>query len=78
MVHIDYEGFGTAITMMSGSKYWVVMRPKADTGPGDVGDQRSIHAYPPDWKHGSDGSDVFEAEGLLLTAGDVLYVFSSP
>lgn len=72
MVHIDSEGFGTAITVMSGSKYWVVMRPKADLEPGDLGDQRSIYAYPSDWQCGSDGSEVFEAEGLLLTAGDVL------
>jgi hypothetical protein len=72
MVHVDFEGFGMAITMVSRSKYWVVMRPKAGTGPGDQGDQCSMHAYPADWGYGNDGSDLFEAEGLLLTAGDVL------
>ena len=28
MVHINNEGFGTSIMVLSGSKYWVVMRQK--------------------------------------------------
>jgi hypothetical protein len=72
MVHIDDEGFGTAITVLSGSKYWVVMRQKREVLNGEKGDLASMHAYPTDWKHGHTGLDVFEAEGLHLTAGDVL------
>jgi hypothetical protein len=72
MVHIDTEGFSTVVSMVCRSKYWVVMRPKRHLPAGELGDLRSMYAFQPGWSHGHTGKDVYEAEGLLLTAGDVL------
>jgi hypothetical protein len=72
MVHIDTEGFATVVALSCGSKYWVVMKPKRQSQPGQLGDLRSMYAFPPGWAHGHTGKGCFEAEGLLLTAGDVL------
>jgi hypothetical protein len=72
MVHIDDEGFATVITVLTESKYWVVMRPRPGVPDGEISDQGSIYAYPPGWSHGHTGSGIFMAEGIHLTAGDVL------
>ena len=70
--HVDDEGFGTVAVVVSGSKYWVVMKPKHGVPDGGDGDQGTVFGYPSTWSHGEAGCDVFEAEGLMLTAGDVL------
>jgi hypothetical protein len=70
--HVDDEGFATVATVVSGSKYWVVMRPKQGLRALEDGDQDSIHGYPASWSYGDSGTNVFEAEGIMLTAGDVL------
>jgi hypothetical protein len=72
MVHIDDAGFGTAITMLAGSKYWVVMRSKPDAKKGEVGDLASINAFPEEWDYGHTGAEIWDAEGILLEAGDTL------
>jgi hypothetical protein len=72
MVHVDDEGMATAVSVICGSKYWVVMRPKPTQVQGQVGDQASIQAYPPGWDYGHTDLGELEVEGILLTAGDVL------
>jgi hypothetical protein len=70
--HVDDEGFATVVAIVSGSKYWVVMQPKDGVPDGGEGDQGTLFAYPSSWSYGETGCDVFEAEGIMLTAGDVL------
>jgi hypothetical protein len=72
MVHVDDEGMATAVSVLCGSKYWVVMRPKPNQVHGEMGDQASIQAYPPGWEYGQTGVGALEVEGVLLIAGDVL------
>jgi hypothetical protein len=72
MVHIDAEGFGTAVKPLCGSKYWIVLEPKRNLPPGEIGDQSSMYAYPHGWGHGDTGSGIFRAEGVLLQPGDDL------
>jgi hypothetical protein len=74
MVHVDAEGFGTVVKPICGLKYWVVLRPKRNLSPGDIGDQASMYAYPLGWSHGNTGHGIFRAEGVLLRPGDNLYV----
>lgn len=71
MIHLDDEGFGTVVEV-HGRKYWVVMKPKAGVEAGELGDTASAFGYPIGWTHGHSGRDLFDAEGILLTDGDVL------
>ena len=73
MTHIDDDGFATALRIMAGAKYWVVMnsgKPKQEND--HAGDLNSIDAFPLDFNYGDSGAGFFEAEGVLLTTGDVL------
>jgi hypothetical protein len=73
LTHIDDDGFATALRIMAGSKYWVVMNSKKKDHVNDfAGDLKSIEAFPVDFSYGDSGAGYFEAEGVLLTTGDVL------
>ena len=71
--HVDDEGFGTVITNMAGSKYWVVARRRRDSPPSQwqgsmcrgVSFRETIRPF-------DASADVYEHEGVLLTAGAVL------
>jgi hypothetical protein len=70
MVHMDDCGLATVVCIMTGSKWWVVLRGKGTQG--EMGDLTSTHAFPLNWNHFSTGKGAFEAEALQLRAGDVL------
>ena len=71
--HVDDEGFGTMVTNMAGSKYWVVARHRQDSSPSQwqgsmccgVPFREMIRPF-------DTSTDVYEHEGVLLTAGTVL------
>jgi hypothetical protein len=69
MVHVDAEGFGTVVKPIWGLKYWIVLGPRDNHPPGEVGDQASMYAYPMGWIHGFTGDGIFKAEGMLLGPG---------
>jgi hypothetical protein len=77
--HENDAGVGTISKIMTGSKYWVVSRPKLHKcPPGNQGDMGSTSAFPPNvWSAGSSNHDLWDHEGILLTAGDTLFVMFS-
>lgn len=70
--HVDDEGFGTVVTNMVGSKYWVLARPRSDRQDKSVGDMGSSMAFGKTLKPTTAYDDVFEHEGVLLEPGSVL------
>lgn len=73
MVHIDDDGLATAVKIMSGSKWWVLMRRKRDAlAEDEVGDLTSMKCFPLSWEVGNSGHDMFEAEAIHLRETDVL------
>jgi len=66
-MHVDDDGFATAITVKTGVKYWVVARPQhsEDTGLDlDFGVKWETHRPP--------SVSDYEMEGVLLCPGTVL------
>lgn len=66
-MHVDDDGFATAITVKTGAKYWVVARPRhsADTGLDlDFGVKWETDRPP--------SVDEYEMEGVLLRPGMAL------
>jgi len=66
-MHVDDNGFATAITVKTGAKYWVVARPRCSTEVGfdlDFGVKWETHRPP--------SADEYEMEGVLLRPGTVL------
>jgi hypothetical protein len=73
--HIDDHGMATIVKVMTGKKYWVVMRPKRDQSQqSSNGDMDSIRAFPEGWSPSTSCHTVWDHEGVLLQAGDTLYV----
>jgi hypothetical protein len=72
MFHMDDDGFATAITVLTGSKYWVVFGPKRGNMRDAEGDLASTNAFPHKWGVAHPELKAFDAEGIFLTAGDVL------
>jgi hypothetical protein len=73
MTHLDDDGLAAVVRVMTGSKYWVVMRPRTGVSSLDLlGDLSTNRAFPHKFAHGHSGKGAFEAEGVLLTMGDVL------
>ena len=71
--HIDDEGFGTVVTNMVGTKYWVVTRCRRDAPSGShLGDMGTVKAFGNKLKTVSTNADIYEHEAVLLTAGTVL------
>jgi hypothetical protein len=65
-----HHGLATAICVMAGSKYWVVMRSKTSEVV-ENGNLRSTRAFPQNFYKNS-GKGLWEAEGIHLVQGDVL------
>ena len=66
-MHVDDDGFATAITVKTGAKYWVVARPRHSEYTGldlDFGVKWETDRPP--------SVDEYEMEGILLRAGTVL------
>jgi hypothetical protein len=73
MTHLDDDGLATAVRVMAGSKYWVVMKPRNRTSNNEfTGDLSSIEAFPLDFDMCHSGHGHFEGEGVHLIQGDVL------
>jgi hypothetical protein len=73
--HIDDHGMATIIKVMTGSKYWVMMRPKQNRPKEDTnGNMNTIHAFGEGWSPHSSCHTLWDHEGVLLRAGDILYV----
>jgi hypothetical protein len=73
LTHIDDDGFATAVRIMAGAKYFVVMNSGKPKDKNDhAGDLKSIDAFPLNFEYGDSGAGFFEGEGVLLTTGDVL------
>jgi len=70
-LHIDANGFATAVDTVSGSKYWVVARSRSPGGSGK-GDLSSITAYDDKWEPYHSCSDRFEFEAVIIKPGTVL------
>lgn len=67
--HIDTDGFATWILPQSGSKYWVVARPKA--GAGRIFSATDIYIGS-DFAIDKINTDLWDVEGILLTPGTCL------
>jgi hypothetical protein len=73
--HMDAQGVGTVIKVITGSKYWVLMTPKQqkraakDDGAGNM---NSIRAFGPGWSPSGACEALWDHEGVLLREGDVL------
>jgi hypothetical protein len=71
--HVDDDGFGTVVTNMVGSKYWVLARKRRDAASGTIeGDMGTVEAFGKKLRPLSARSNIWEHEGLLLTPGTVL------
>jgi hypothetical protein len=72
-VHMDDDGFATSVTVVAGSKYWVLMRQHRDLPAGDInGDMGSIKAFGNGWEPHGSCNDIYEQEGILLQPGSIL------
>ena len=73
MPHIDDSGLAVVSTIMSGSKWWVVMRRHENVEEEDHrGDIFSTHAFPLSWGACSTGKGFLQAEAIHLKTGDIL------
>jgi hypothetical protein len=73
MPHIDDDGLAAVVTIMAGSKWWVLLRRRLDADTGDHrGDLFSAHSFPLNWEHCSTGKEFLQAEAVYLKAGDSL------
>jgi hypothetical protein len=71
--HIDDDGFGTVVTNMVGSKYWVLARQRQDAPEGLLaGDMGTADAFGDTVRPWSAREDECEHEALVLTPGTVL------
>ena len=71
--HVDNEGFETVITNMAGSKYWVVARCRQDSPPSQwQGSMCRSVSFGETIRPFDASANVYEHEGVLLTAGTVL------
>jgi hypothetical protein len=74
--HVDDYGLGTIIKNMSGTKYWVVARPKREEFSNQhrnlPGDLSSRHAFPDTWNTSFAGEEMWDYEGVVLEPGDTL------
>jgi hypothetical protein len=72
-IHADSDGLGTAVVVLDGSKYWIVM-----TQFGEEHFISSIDSLGPSWNPYlvNEGDEVnrFRFEGVHLQKGDMLYV----
>ena len=74
--HIDDEGFGTVVTNMVGSKYWVLARQRRDAPEGSKeGDMGTKLAFGKTIRPWSASDQDLKHEGMLLTPGTVLCVY---
>jgi len=74
LAHIDDDGLATALSVMAGAKYWVVMQTRSDGAKTDddvEGNLRTASAFPRKFYQTS-GQGRWQGEGILLAAGDVL------
>jgi hypothetical protein len=74
--HEDDGGEGTSIKIMAGCKFWVIARPKrGKREPGSLGDMGSAFAFPAkSFDSETSNTDLWDYEGVLLLAGDTLFV----
>jgi hypothetical protein len=69
--HVDSEGFGTVVSVLHGSKYWIVA---TRFGESDI--LSSVDSLGPKWSpyfiNEGDNAHLFRFEGLHLQKGDML------
>ena len=69
--HVDSEGFGTVVTVLEGSKYWIVA-----TRVGDHDQICSVDSLGPNWCpyfiNEGDNANRFRFEAVHLQKGDML------
>jgi hypothetical protein len=70
--HLDDHGMATIVKVMTGQKYWVVVRPKASQKSGGDGDLFSSNAFPDDWEPDQASETLWDHEGVVLQSGDLL------
>lgn len=73
-IHIDDHGLLTIVSIVTGSKYWVVTRPKQGCRDGSDGDMGSSNAFGAGWAPHIACDSLWDHEGILLEAGDILWV----
>jgi hypothetical protein len=75
--HIDNHGLATVVKVMTGRKYWVVMFPKHDRGSkNNLGNLATTNAFGSSarWRPSSSCNNLWDHEGVVLEAGDTLYI----
>ena len=71
--HIDDDGLAAVVQVMTGAKYWVLMKPKQPESKLDrLGDLSTKDAFPTKFSMGDTGENAFEAEGILLRPNTIL------
>lgn len=71
-IHMQDEGFCTAVQVKTGGNLWELARRKEQNGSSHIGDMGSAQAYTGDWEAYRGRVDGWEYEGVLLTPGSVL------
>jgi hypothetical protein len=69
--HLDDHGMSTFVHMETGSKYWVVARPKRDRVERAYKNFGAACSFE-SWVPAGSGSEFWDHEGVVLTAGDKL------
>jgi hypothetical protein len=72
--HLDDHGLGTVIHIETGSKFWVIGRPKAGHEQKAYKNFGAAESFSK-WEPESAGTDFWDHEGVVLNAGDTLFVF---
>jgi hypothetical protein len=69
--HLDDHGMSTVVHVETGSKYWVVARPKRGREEKAYKNFGAAHPFE-SWEPESSGSEFWDHEGVVLEAGDKL------
>lgn len=72
--HIDAEGFCTFIDVLTGSKLWLLARPKATTASGglDYKQFSNIHLFSDGYKFEEPNTEKWDIEAVVLRPGSRL------
>lgn len=76
-IHIDANGLATAVDGVTGTKFWVICRPRRElVKRGSPGDLSSMFAFS-DSQVDEASSSSFDHEAVVIQPGTVLYVSPS-
>jgi hypothetical protein len=79
-LHMDDHGMATVVKIVAGMKYWVVSREKCISSTGirsDIGSSKVFLNEGMVWEVEMANDALWDHEGILLKAGDILYYCSA-